>query len=435
MQNINDFVAISSIKQQYRARFYLSKAWMLAFLLLGAGQLLPFRWFYPGGVSIGDIIFLILMMVEISFFVKKGEASKIFIRTKFILMAMGLIVFSLILGVVLNYQHYIIFRPEYVLSILRLIYFAIMVPMVAFVVVNRLSVEMAVKYYLIGLITALILNALNDFVWSVPNERCGLYIWANPNVIGNIACIGLLFNILWLREGGRPYVGFVSTFFLLSFAALLSFSKATWVMLFLIGILAAIISYKGSQFPMKEVRRIGFFAIAVFLAFIFLEFNKIECYVDTKLKSSPPSLAIRKNYAISAKNILLEHPLGIGVGRYYEYSNGVPASIVEAAQTGFSSAGNPHSAFLNLAITGGWGALLGFVGLIYGAAHAFLTAMRGSGSKILIFLIGALYSLVLIVSASFQLQIMTVNFLYVLVGILVALNLKESRQKEVYPKI
>jgi len=408
---------------------------MLAFLLLGAGQILPFRWYYPGGVSIGDILFLILMMVEITFFVKKNEASQIFIRTKFILMAMGLIVLALILGVALNYQYYIIFRPEYALWIFRLIYFAIMVPAVAFVVVNRLSVEVAVKYYLTGLITALVFNALNDFVWSVPNERCGLYIWANPNVIGNIACIGLLFNILWLREGGRPYVGYVGTFFLLGLAALLSFSKATWVMLFLTGILTVIIAYKGTQFPMKAVRRVGFFAIAVFLAFIFLQLNKIECYVDLKLKSSPSSLAIRGNYAVSAKNILIEHPLGIGVGRYYEYLKGAPASIVEAAQTGFSSAGNPHSAFLHLAISGGWGALLGFIVLIYGAAHTFVTAVRRSGSKILSFLIGALYSVVLIVSASFQLQIMTVNFLYVIVGIVVALNLKETCKKEVYSKI
>ncbi len=402
---------------------------MLAFLLLGAGQILPFRWYYPSGVSVGDILFLILMMIETTFFVKKNEASQIIIRTKFILAAMGLIVLALILGVVLNYQYYITFRLEYALWIFRLIYFAIMVPTVAFVVVNRLSVEAAVKYYLTGLIAALVFNALNDFVLSVPNERCGLYIWANPNVIGNIACIGLLFNILWLREGGRPYVGCVGTFFLLGLAALLSFSKATWVMLFLIGIITVIITYKGTPVPTKAVRRVGFFAIAVFLMFIFLQLNKIECYVDLKLKSSASSLATREMYAVSAKNILIEHPMGIGVGRYYEYLNGVPPSIVEAAQTGFSSAGNPHSAFLYLAISGGWGALSGFIVLIYGTAYTLMTAVRRFDSKMLNFFMGTLYSVVLIVSASFQLQLMTVNFLYVIVGIVVALNLKESCQK------
>jgi O-antigen ligase len=425
----------NSIKKKNRSRCFFSKAWIVAILLLGTGQILPFGWYYPMGVSFGDILFLILLALEIIFYDRKNELWQIFTLAKFELMAVGLIVVALIFSVAINYKEYIIFRPEYILWIFRLIYFAIMITAVAYVVAHRLPVEVAVKCYLIGLITAIVLNFLNDFAWSVPNERCGLFIWSNPNVIGNIACIGLIFSSLWLREGGRPYVGYIVSFLLLGLAALLSFSKASWVMLILAGILTLIFALQRPSYSAKQMRNVGVYAIAIFFsALIILQVEKLICYVDLKLMSSPPSLVTRRDFALSAKDILLKHPFGVGVGRYYEYSTGFPVLNADAVQTGFSAAGNPHSAILYLAICGGWGALLGFVALICRATCAFVTAVRRSSSKVTNVLIGVLFSGVLSVSASFQLQILTVNFLYVIMGIIVAINLK-SYQKEVDSRV
>jgi hypothetical protein len=85
----------------------LRKSWLLCFLLLGVGQILPFDWWYFKGISIGDDWFLILSLVEIFFFVNREDLRKTLFRARFVLVSMGLIVLGLGFGVALNYQKYI----------------------------------------------------------------------------------------------------------------------------------------------------------------------------------------------------------------------------------------------------------------------------------------------------------------------------------------
>ena len=407
----------------------LRKSWLLCLLLLGVGQILPAGWWYFfKGISVGDGLFMVLSLVEILFFVKRDDLKSAIFQARFVLFAIGLIVVALAFSTIWNYTSYISFKPEYVFSIFRLVYFAVMVLMIASVVRRRLSVKLAVKFYLMGLAAALVLNLFNDFVWMIPNERCGLYIWSNPNVIGNIACIGLLYMALWLKEGARPYVGYIAMYLLLSYSALLAFSKASWIMLVLGNILLLVCTFRSSTIFLKNVRYAGIAAVVIFAATIFLQMDKVACYMNLKIASSVPSLEIRKNYAVSALSILTAKPWGIGMGRYVEVVSGAPVSDREAAQVGYSSAGNPHSTILHLMISGGYVAVFGLIFLISAVAHAFVAAAELSSSKKLNALVFVLFGAILLISASFQLQIITQNFLYLLAGVMLSAKLKESEQ-------
>lgn len=415
---------------------FMVLAWSLVFLLLGTAHIMPVDYWYWNGVSIGDGLFLLLGFMEAFSLTKKD--SKLLFEARFMLAAMGVALVSLGLSSFINFQSYMDYRPEYTAWIFRLAYFAAMIPVIAYVVAHRLTVQRAVNFYVTGMAAALLLNLINDFVLADPNERFGLYIWSNPNVIGNFACMGLLYMALWLKHGAKPYIAYVLMLLLLGLSGFLSFSKASWIMLIL-GIVILIVQSRqccinlkaqmGGRVPFLEnPGYVCIVALASLFTVLFLQGPKVVSYVNLKIISSPPSLEIRKNYALSSWEILKNEPMGIGVGRYVEYTTGASVSKSEAAQVGTSSAGNPHSALLYLAASGGWGAFLGFVCFIGAFAYSFVRAVMPFSSKCMSVLVGGAFVATIFVSASFQLQAVTQNYLYVLAGIVVASALKPASQ-------
>lgn len=411
--------------------------WSVVFLLFGTAHIMPLDWWYVKGISAGDVLFCFFGVVEVVFFATQEKLKYALVESRFLLVGLLLVVASLLSGVFFNYHYYIDFRVEYLLWVLRLTYFAVMVPVIAYVVSNRLAVDRALRLYLTGMAIALVSNMANDFVVNIPNERCGLYIWSNPNVIGNFLCIGLLYMALWLKQGAAPRIMYCIFLVLFCFSAFLSFSKATWIMLLLGNILLIIQSVGGAfkskrtgdTFSLKSREAVCLFSLAVFWAMLLFQGDKVACFVNLKVISSAPSLEIRKNYAVSALDVAKTKPLGIGVGRYAEFTTGVPVTEAEASQVGFSSAGNPHSALLYLAASGGWGAVLGFIFFIGSLAYAFVKALQLPLSKRMNFLVGSIFGVIVVVSSSFQLQVVTQSFLFVLAGVVIAAALNAPKQE------
>ena len=248
-------------------------------------------------------------------------------------------------------------------------------------------------------------------------------------MIGNLACIGLLYMALWLKTGARPYLGYFSVLLLLNCSALLAFSKAGWFMLAVGNFLLLALAFKPNYCNTRKGYLAAIAAVTVFSAGNLVQLDKVICFMHLKIISSAPSLEIRKNFAVSTWNIIAENPAGIGVGRYVEYVTGAPVSEQEAAQVGYSSAGNPHSAILYLMVTGGWGAFLSLLLLLGAVANNFGAMVAKPTSRRWYAVSFALFGLILFISASYQLQILTQNFLYVLAGILLAAGPESSKLK------
>jgi O-antigen ligase len=389
----------------------------------GAGQLVPLEWWYLHGITAGDVIFLVYFALAVT--LSKGfRASLISIARDnrfYVISILGMIC-ALLFSVWLNADKYIV-SPYYIMSVLRSGYFLL----VSLVVVHWATTSnpsVLCKFYLLGLVVAWIWQFTISSISpdDITQVKCGYFVMHNPNVFGNMLGVGIIFSTVLIMER-QPLLAFLISA-VLAYLSLYCFSKGAWAMV-ITGILALIFAGLHAvkmTIDLSERRRTAkqlAVLVALLVAGVVVGAPKILCLLEHKMAatSANGSLELRMAFLKDAGQVAIREPFGVGVGRSAEspiHSSGDDSG----GFVGYSSCGNPHSAFLFLMVNGGIVVLVLFV---LAVGYPFYKLWRASPRSAYLNLYLFFALITFIISGSFQLQIYAQHFFWVFAGLLITL--------------
>ncbi len=406
----------------------------------GAGQLVPLEWWYLHGITAGDVIFLVYLVLAIT--LSKGFRANLISITRdnrfYVISVLGMIC-MLLFSVWLNADKYFI-SPYYIMSILRSGYF-LLVSLVVVHWATRSNLSVLCKSYLFGLVVAWIWQFTISSISpdDITQVKCGFFVMHNPNVFGNMLGVGIIFSTVLIIERQQLLAFLISA--VLAYFSLYCFSKGAWGMVItgmLTLIFAGLYAVKMTIDPGKRRRTAKQLAVLVTLlvAGVVVGAPKILCLLEDKMvvQSANGSLELRIAFLKDAAQVAIREPFGVGVGRSAELlthtggtETGVKQSLDQQSMlrgddsngfVGYSSRGNPHSAFLFLMENGGIVVLVLFV-LAIGYPFYKLWHASSRSAYLNLYLFFALTTF--FISGSFQLQIYAQHFFWIFAGLLIAL--------------
>lgn len=315
----------------------------------GVGQFLPYEGWYWYGMSIGDGLFLVYLLLATPriLAVRPWRLDPLLVRY-----AVAVITFVSLSAVSVTINSF--YRDIYAKDIIeafRPLYYLCLVIFVA-AHVRRFGHVPILRAFLIGIATL----GLSDLYFVTSQEWTqvfGFVLLSNPNSVGNLFGVGtILISFLVLEKKLIVSAILLVGFLVLS---LLTYSKGTWVMSSL-GLAACTVA-----FPQSSHERAGSSAIVKFVyasvLFILLPFlaahyyPNIERLVAFKLQTTQfgdtadagSTIAARWGFVLASVRMAFENPfLGVGLSNYEtEYD-----LLREDLGPLYWPTDNPHSAFL-----------------------------------------------------------------------------------------
>jgi hypothetical protein len=259
----------------------------------------------------------------------------------------------------------------------------------------------------------------------------------NPNVIGNVLAVSIVMCSIVILYG-RPVLG-VLLAVLAAAIAFFTFSKGTWLMSTL-AVLACYIALSTNHRPaagrLTHWGRYMSFAVLAGLVYSGYHFREVVwAIIEAKIAATDfgasaaegGSFSARWGLIMSAFRMFLMNPLlGVGISNYELVNRLLAPELGDA----FYDDDNPNSA---------WFYVLGCMGLpaFICFAWVFVICIRLlNGAPILKTGVRALYvtliALVLFIGGNIQLEMLTANYYWVLLGILAGLHLRQ-RPLNPYP--
>ena len=384
------------------------------------GQLVPLEQWYFHGVTIGDVAFLGWLAVALIASASFRHEVWAAVRRHWIYLGLLIgVVFMLLLSIYENSGRYQV-SVFYILSVVRLGYF-LLVGLVVYIWARERSITGLVGAYLLGLtLSVAVTFALSQFPEPERASACTLPVVLNPNVLGNMLGVGILFGSLLVFDR-RPIPALVVTP-ILAVISIFTFSKGTWLMVAFsfVALFVALWVLHKSEVGRTYRRAIGAFAgVLVILALVL--HGEALCQLQWKLRAQAANTSISTRFNMmtgvfgATTDDMESWAFGLGVGRLKDVR---PDFLGSGGGSGVSSAGNPHSAFLFILASSGFiGLGLFLLAILYPFGHA----LRRWGWSWPLGGYSLFALLTYVVSGSFELQLYSQYFFWIYAGVLLAL--------------
>ena len=308
-------------------------------------------WYVFQGISVGEVIFLalLLMVVFDKFWRRQFELSFSQLRN------FSLMLFSLALilsiSVVVNIP---IYGGDFqdLAACLRLIYFLLIT-----IFVNAYTRQYGTLSMLLPFIIGLAIVGVEQCVYAFFSPeavvlRGAIPMVRDPNVAGALFGYGIIFCAIALFHNGRLVYWFFAIAF--SLASILSFSKASWIMVFF-GLIACICARKITKTKLKfkayGIKRALLIFLLIFVFSINFQdyYDKVEGLISQKIETTQDNASVqdRFNLALVGVYAMLQNPLlGVGYRNYDAVGNKYPELIIP-------NSGNANNVFIQIGAIGG----------------------------------------------------------------------------------
>lgn len=387
-------------------------AWIIA-LCWGIGQNLPTDRFYgPGRTSPGDFLFLALMMVLLADRRTRDALLAEADRLRQLLALITVFVMLTALSCFANAFSRDMFANDFIEMFRPFYYFAIVVfisvctqrdgPTLLVPFLTGIAISGYVAY----------LNPGNDDVFGFP------VLW-NPNVVGNMLAMGVLWSSLLVFEGRLA----TASVFLLVFSVLsiFTYSKGTWLMILLSSAAVAIAVYGGAGARGRHIGKFLFMGVTAVLVGLGTYFYEpLSALVEFKIFTTQlgdtaaegGTAAARWGFVVASTNMAADNPLfGVGISNYEATYRTMERELGNA----FWATDNPHSAWLYILACIGVPALIVF-GLIILRVLRTLAARVPLAMPLRQAYIG-IVAVVFLISGSVMLEILTQYFFWFFAGV------------------
>jgi hypothetical protein len=408
----------------------ITLAVLIACFLCGTSQVAPegsFADFSLGKIDVGDVAFaaaIALLALTPAF---RSHVQALFHRARyFVALVFALILLGLLSELSNAYARRIelsdvfeMCRPAYYLSIVFTIAFCVRTGML-----GRLCLSFAS-----GILVAAIANFVTA-ITMLDDGGNGLFILMNPNVVGNMLAVALLFLSLAFLDGY-----FLSSFFAICLAtalSLVSYSKGAWLM-GLLGLACVALAYRqtrlASSWHRSVVVALTWTAIATACVLAVANISTIQEIGRDKLSQSftddmyrsDSTVNLRRGQILSSLRISGQNPvLGVGVTNWEAENNRNEYWLNDL----FLVNDNPHSGFFYILSGMGFPALCTFAAImvfpvsLLGASIS-LTPLRRRAYM-------TLMAALLVLSGNVMLQILSHYFFWLLCGVAFGLVMRSE---------
>lgn len=326
----------------------------LVFVLLGIGRNLPFPELFFYGLGVGDFLFFLLLAVLLVNPKTRTSLSHQLTILRVPIAATAALVALALLSMLYNMLIYGVDGKDF-FEILRYCY------LLTIMVVACHCTRVTGIVPAIGFVLGVIVSGVVAFLHPMNPDVLGTRQIFNPNVIGNILSVSIVF-CSFIILSGAPIVGGL----LAVCAALISFftfSKGTWLMsaFALIACFLSLVNL-GSHNTDRTSKFGKYFAYLIFASMLFVVYeywDSVSLIVEAKIIATDfdasaeqgGSVAARSGLILSAIYMFLKNPLlGVGISNF-EQVNQLLASELGSL---FYEDNNPNSA---------WFYVLGCMGL------------------------------------------------------------------------
>jgi O-antigen ligase len=378
------------------------------------------NWYYPiQGIGLLDIVFIAWFSFAIINTRRRNILRYWATKIQIELFLLFLFCAWLLLSLIFNFFTFGTKLSD-IFPILRLVYFgAIIVFLVIYV--YQYNFQIPVLGFLFG-ITALVLERFADAQFNGAVEIMGFIVLKDPNVIGNMLSIGVFFSSLGILAG-RKMISLLFAFFFI-IASIFTFSKGTWIMVFL-GIISnfvALLIYNknNNKKNLQNYLLLILFLVGIGIV-IYDNIDSLNELLQFKIESTQNVESFEERYRFSLAGLyaMIDYPIfGLGLNNFYLVQELYPSIIREQTD-------NAHNVFLQFAAVGG---LLAFILLMLLFIMPFLQLSSYFKTKKPTTL-GKIYLLLALVifflSGSTQLQLVYQPFFWVFTGLIFGMRKKE----------
>jgi O-antigen ligase len=377
------------------------------------------EWYYPiRGVGWGDLVFILwFMFAMVTPDRRRALVIALWQVRKFILLILAFMTWLLLSTAVNSY--WLGAGPTDVFAIVRLLYYCAIV-LFAYVAVTEYGYGTLVCGFIIG-VGILTLGRLYDAYTAGASSVVlnGLIIIKDPNVIGNMMGIGVLFCSFGILKGYLKLSLLAAL--LLTVASVTTFSKGTWLMV-LAGLLACAVTWV-MLFRTTHRSFVRFIPATVLLlgGLCWLVYQYSDLLVDLvslKLETTTRSetATYRYQFALAALYAMADHPVfGLGFRNYPLVERLYPDVVPEPTE-------NAHNAFLHFGAIGGVPALLLLLLLFAYPFAPLWRVMVAESSRTLSACYTGLVLIILALSGAVQLQLVAQPFFWLFAGLVFGMH-------------
>jgi hypothetical protein len=407
--------------------FYLG---FLCAIFWGAGtnvfsEIISPWWYVSKGVSIGEIFFVALIFILFFDKVWRRRLDLALSELKVFSLMMTSLALILLLSVAVNSPIYGGEVEDY-LACSRLLYFLI-IAIFIHAYVKQYGVLAMLQPFILGLMVVTIEQCAYAFLSpEAVILRGGIPMIRDPNVAGALFGYGIIFCALALLHRARGIYWFSAAVF--GLGSVLSFSKASWIMVFL-GYIACMAAGKIRSFnnPKSKTFAIRNFFVSFLMAILLLaafyeNYDKVESLIAHKMETTQENASIqdRFNQGLVGLIAIYQHPfLGVGYRNYDVVGNQYPDLVIR-------DSGNANNAFIQIGAVGGVASFFLIIFLFLYPFKLIYKMTRSYG------ILGKIYSFTVFLSmfifASVQTQLITQPIFWVFIGLISAsrLNIKSQ---------
>jgi len=375
------------------------------------------EWYYPlRGIGWLDIVFFIWFIFALVDPSRRlALSTALWAVRKFVLLILVFMTWLLLSTVVNSYTWGA--GPTDLFAIGRLVYYCAIL-LFAYITVRQYGYGALVAGFITG-VGVLTLGRFYDAYTEGASAVIlqDLIILKDPNVIGNMMGIGVLFCILGVLEG------YVKLSFLaalaLAIASVTTFSKGTWLMILiaLIGcVVALLMTVRRSERSLMRYLPATIVLIGLAGVITFVYWDLLVDLVNLKLETTEENetAAYRYQFGLAAIYAMADHPIfGLGFRNFPQVERLYPDVVPEPTE-------NAHNAFLHFGAIGGIPALLILIWLVAYPIAPLWRALAAEYPRTLASILTALVVLILGLSGSVQLQLVAQPFFWLLAGIILS---------------
>jgi hypothetical protein len=389
----------------------------LVFVLMGVGRNLPFDGLYYYGLGLGDFLFCSL----ISLLLINRASGQALLRECMVLrvpiQAISYLSIVAMVSLVFNAPIYGVEEKD-VFEILKYSYLA------AVMVVTSYCTRVFGVVPVVGFVLGVIASGLIAFFNPMNPDVLGTPQIFNPNVIGNILSVAIIF-CSFVILGGYPALGGLLAICSAGIA-FFTFSKGTWLMssLAVIACYLALFSLdnrKGDR-VLQYGKYISYFLFACLLYGAYAFWDVVSLVVQVKLKATDfdasaaegGSFSARMGLMLSAIHMFLMNPLlGVGISNFEHVNRMLEADL----GSWYYNDDNPNSAWFYVLGCMGLPGFLLFGWIFYWfLARVYTISLRHRK-------VGFLYTgcvmLVFLIGGNVQVEMLTAYYYWVALGIVV----------------
>jgi O-antigen ligase len=388
-------------------------AWVsAAFWAIGTNWL--GEWYYPvRGIGYGDLLFVVWFVYALINPQRREALMRALWEVRKFVFLMLIFMAWLLLSATIN-AYNSGSGPTDVLAIVRLLYYCAIV-LFAYIVVMQYGFGSLVCGFIVG-VFILTLGRFYDAYTAGASSVVlnGLIIIKDPNVIGNMMGVGVLFCAFGILQG---YLKLSLTAALaITAASITTFSKGTWLMelaaLFACAV-AWFTSFRKTGRSFARFVPVTVVLLAAMSAAIYAYSDLLIDLINLKLETTTrgETAAYRFQFALAALYSMADNPFfGLGFRNYPQVERLYPDVVPEPTE-------NAHNAFLHFGAVGGIPALLLLLLLFAYPFAPLYRAMTAESSKMPAALFTGLVLVVMALSGSVQLQLVAQPFYWLFCGI------------------